>query len=405
MLRVEHVPARIQRGALVLKDPSDHQLEVARRMAREYLAILDGSEGRTRLEIEEELGAVEVPPRGRLVALGLRKLLEDRCTWETAAEDPAALRAEVFEAAAVARMAGPFDRAAVLAAVAAARGTTPEALDEALFADLKEQQRLVSLEPVGAKALVEAWRLGLPQAVLLRATRVVVELSGTAAGWRRLFAKMKFLRLLFRAERTARGVRLLIDGPYSLFASTTKYGVQLAMLLPALRDAGPFKLQADVLWGPARAKARFTLEGGAEADGSEAPLPDELAALVAAWPKLGTDWTLRRSDALVDLPGVGAVLPDLEFRRGKQVVQLELLGYWSREAVWKRVELVERGLKTPIVFAVSERLRVSEEALPDDAPAALIVFKGVLRAKAVLERVEAVAAVRSRPTGAGARGG
>jgi hypothetical protein len=68
-----------------------------------------------------------------------------------------------------------------------------------------------------------------------------------------------------------------------------------------------------------------------------------------------------------------------------------VLGFWSRSAVWKRVEMVEAGLPHPIVFAVSKHLRVSEEVLGSDTPAALYIYARTMNARAVLERVEAVA--------------
>jgi hypothetical protein len=67
------------------------------------------------------------------------------------------------------------------------------------------------------------------------------------------------------------------------------------------------------------------------------------------------------------------------------------MGFWSRDAVWKRVELVERGLPYPIVFAVSKHLRVSEQALDAELPGALLVYSKVMSARAVLEKVDAVA--------------
>jgi hypothetical protein len=87
-------------------------------------------------------------------------------------------------------------------------------------------------------------------------------------------------------------------------------------------------------------------------------------------------------------------VPDLQFvhRETGQRVFLELLGFWSRAAVWKRVEMVERGLAEPIVFAVSKRLRVSEEVLPDEVPASLCVYGRALGVTAVLEKVSQVAA-------------
>jgi hypothetical protein len=68
-----------------------------------------------------------------------------------------------------------------------------------------------------------------------------------------------------------------------------------------------------------------------------------------------------------------------------------VLGFWSRSAVWKRVEMVEAGLPCPIVFAVSKHLRVSEEVLDSDTPAALYIYARTMNARAVLDRVEAVA--------------
>ena len=53
--------------------------------------------------------------------------------------------------------------------------------------------------------------------------------------------------------------------------------------------------------------------------------------------------------------------------------------------------MVEAGLPHPIVFAVSKHLRVSEEVLGSDTPAALYVYARTMKARAVLERVEAVA--------------
>lgn len=97
---------------------------------------------------------------------------------------------------------------------------------------------------------------------------------------------------------------------------------------------------------------------------------------------------------------MGLCVPNLVFQREDSVVHLEVMGYWSREAVWRRVELVQEGLAAPILFAVSSRLRVSEEVLAGDAPSALYVYKGTMSASAVAERIEALAA-RSGPRAKG----
>jgi hypothetical protein len=67
-----------------------------------------------------------------------------------------------------------------------------------------------------------------------------------------------------------------------------------------------------------------------------------------------------------------------------------MLGFWSRDAVWRRMDLIEKGVGLQLIFAVSERLRVSEEILPAGLGASLYVFKGAMSARAVLERCEAL---------------
>src|SRR5262249_36192372 len=180
-----------------------------------------------------------------------------------------------------------------------------------------------------------------------------------------------------------------IDGPYSLFESATKYGLQLAMALPALGACDAFSLEAEVRWGRERERLMFRCGGeraaGAAASPSPSPsdaggapdedgrarLPDEVEALRAAVADLGGPWRARPSTRILDLPGVGVCVPDLELRRdGAPAVYLEVLGFWSREAVWRRVELVERGLRERILFAVSQHLRVSDQALGAGLPGA-----------------------------------
>ncbi|MDB4988782.1 MAG: hypothetical protein JWN04_3960, partial [Myxococcaceae bacterium] len=80
---------------------------------------------------------------------------------------------------------------------------------------------------------------------------------------------------------------------------------------------------------------------------------------------------------------------DLRFLHSEtgEVAYLEVMGYWSRDAVWKRIELCDKGLTQRVIFAVSSRLRVSEEVLGDATSSELYVYKGALSAREVLRRL------------------
>lgn len=391
-LRVVPLSARMRPRALELA-------QTLLDLVREHL-------GRPREELEEAIAAVTTTPAERTILAGLDKLIEDRCEFDApAGPPPEELRSEVFLRAAALRraaagnLAETFDRQAVLAAVAQERGLGPEEIERGLYADLRGAHLLLRLMPVTAQELVDGYDTAQAQAVLLRAVRLLVEVHcASAAAYRALFRKLKFLRLLYRIQPLpAGGYRIEIDGPFSLFESVTKYGLQLALALPAIQRCQRFALEADLRWGRAREPLRFSLQGGAAEDSAaeeelEAELPDEVAALVRGFRALATPWRVAVAQTVLQLPGVGLCVPDLVFERPGARVYLEVMGYWSRDAVWRRVELVQAGLREPILFALSERLRVSEQALPADLPAALYVYKGTISPRVVAERLAELSA-------------
>ena len=64
-----------------------------------------------------------------------------------------------------------------------------------------------------------------------------------------------------------------IDGPLSLFSATNKYGLQMALFLPALLLCRDFRLDAELRWGPKREPRSFHLEWRATASSRTRPTP------------------------------------------------------------------------------------------------------------------------------------
>ncbi len=375
-------------------------------LARRLIGVVGSHVGRSYEELSAALDGIDVEAGDYRLRDGLAKLLEDRCEL-AAPEGPAPedLRRDVFTRASTRRAAldagGKLDCAAVLAEVAEERGTSAAAIERGLFADLRGAQVLARFEALGPETLVGLYERAQAQAVLLRAVKITVDVELASAGaTRALFRRLKFLQLLHVITRTDVGYRVVIDGPFSLFESVTKYGQRLALVLPVLEGCDAWRLEADIRWGKEKRPLVFRLEGGAAPPTTEEPaLPDEVRALVKSFAALETPWRASARTSLLELPGIGLTVPDLVFeRRGDdgvvRRVYLEVMGYWSRAAVWRRVELVQAGLAEPILFAVSSRLRVSEEVLDADLPGALYVYKGTMSARAIAERLETLGASR-----------
>src|SRR4051794_38303795 len=147
-----------------------------REVAESLLLIFREGVGMTRGEIESEIDELIGEGIATLAHRGLAKVLEDRAEFEVVADvPPETVRDKVFLAAAEqrkqVRAAGQraaFRRDVVLDAVAKELGLEPDQVAAALFADLKDENRLLKFDDLDAQRLVDRYNVALAQAVLLR---------------------------------------------------------------------------------------------------------------------------------------------------------------------------------------------------------------------------------------------
>ena len=237
-------------------------------LAEQLLLGFRAAAGRTRGEIYGDLAEVIGEGQPALVPRGLADLLEDRCEFEVNSDfPPDTIREAVFREAAKQRIAGgqTFDRTAVLAAASKELALSTELIEQGLFADLKDEKRVLKFEDCTAEFLLERYNVALAQAVLLlRCTAMEARIWGeTPARFRQLFRMVKFHRLIASIhESTNNSYVLKLDGPLSLFSATNKYGLQLALFLPSLLHCKAFDLQASIRWGVERKEKQFALVVG-----------------------------------------------------------------------------------------------------------------------------------------------
>jgi predicted nuclease of restriction endonuclease-like RecB superfamily len=388
MLTGKHVRVRYARERVLpcYLNPDDAAwLEVAERL----LSLFRGREGCPRGVLEEELREICGDDPAQVVHQGLAKLLEDRCEFEVVSgHPPEQLRELVFARAAAQRTQtrasaalDRFDRNAILGEVAEGLGLTSTAVDQGLFADLKSEQRLIRFKDLTAERLLQRYNVALAQAVLLRSTRVHVAIRGEPPQrYRQLFRALKFHRLVCEIEATGPdSYQLHLDGPLSLFSATQKYGLQLALFLPAVLLCKDFDLRAELSWGPQRRPKRLTLS---PADGLVSPaadfgayVPPEVAMFAELFRKRIADWELVEETGILPL-GDGFWVPDFRLteRASGRSVWLEILGFWRRSSAERHLERLRQHARQPFLLAVSEQLRVDEADL-EGLPAGIHRFR------------------------------
>lgn len=371
-------------------------------VAEGLVNTLSGNVGRTREEVEAALDEVPCAARDRMVQQGLRKLLLDRCDFGLPeGRDPIEVRHEVFLRAAAHRREldamGTFDRDTILTEAGAALGMSPDDIEARLFADLKGAETLEKVKRLNGAELLDRYDVALAQGVLLRAVRVVIALESEEPGRvRQLFRAARFHGLMHRVRNLGDGKYLVeLDGPFSLFSAVQKYGLKLAMFLPAVLRCTRWRLRADVLWGKTKDPLTFELgpdEGLVPYGRAISGVAPELNKFTDGFRKLKSPWNVRENDDIVALPGEVVCVPDLIFENTEtgEEVFFEAFGFWSREAVWQRVETIRKGgFPSRIILAAGKHLRVSEAVLDDGEAGELYVYKSTMRPRAVLERLEA----------------
>ncbi len=366
--------------------------------AEDILACVKASVGRRRVEIEEDLEAILGDAVDRKLFDGLAKLVFDSCEFATQSPiTPRELRQRVWLESARRGPLSPValegvDTAAdVFAAVAAELGVAPTGLPDALYADLPSEQRLTRCDAEDATWLLHRYNLALVQALLFSATHLDIRVgTPTPARARQLLRAIKFNQLCFTATREMEDLIFRIDGPASLFSQTTKYGLALAKFLPTLVLQPSWSLSAIVEIKRYKPKLTLDQDSGLRSHHADVGVYETREAewFRERFEALESGWTLEKDPTPLIQGPDGVVVPDFSFRKGKKVAHLEILGFWRKGSIEKRLAAIKKHGPSNLILAVSKRYCVDEaEAMPDQ----VVPFAEVIPAKQVLDRVEKVA--------------
>ena len=389
MLRQDDLPLRVVDGGAFFDflGPQDEP------WLRVLLGELARFEGRRRRELAERLAEplpCETPFFKRRAAT--RVLLRSWRRERVAVVSPSEARARLFGAAAAG--AGRATRAEHLAAVAETFEIAPEALAEALFADLPGERivRAPDPSPTAAEVVLRT-NLAVVQAALMRASRVDLDVEGGVRPIVRL-AKLRGLLCVIAEPPGGGAPRLQLSGPFALFQHTLLYGRALAELVPHLAWCARFELRAvcalrgrvvDVVVGsgapifPAAPPAAF-----------DSKLEERFAR---DFSRLAPDWDLVREPEAVRA-GATLIFPDFLVRHRihpERRVLVELAGFWTPDYLAAKLARLAEADLPPFILCVDEDRACALGELPASLSGLSVMpFRRRVDAAAVMRRVEAL---------------
>lgn len=381
--------SRITPRAIAADDPT------YLRTAEDLIFLFSQHQDQTRAELEQALDEYVGTGTDYRILRGLIKLLLDRCEFATvSAREPAQLRqALFFRAARQHPVLTDAERQQVISAVAEELECTTDDVINGLYADLPARQRLTSFAEPGVRELLERYNLAQAQALLYRCTEMRLTVAPQEpAATRQLFTEIKSFRLIHTIRGNARtGYEIRLSGPVSLFHRSQKYGIQMAVFLPALLLCSGWQMRAEI--STKNGTAFYELDSAQQKLRSHYLL-EEITAdhpqrdrLLAAWDKAESEWTISACRDVIDL-GETTFVPDLVFTHasGKQI-WLELIGYWTPRYLRDRLQEFERRRFHDFLFAVSAELQCSREGLPA-LPPGVLLYKTSLAVKDVRQALE-----------------
>lgn len=362
--------------------------------ASHLIKLFSEHEGRARRELDLSLEEYVGTGTDYKILRGLIKLLTDRCSFETAsAKDPVEIRRTLFRKACAAHPVTQDDnlRMEVIREAARDLACAPEVLMEGLYADLSENQKLSGFKHLNGVALLNLYNLAQAQALLYHCIemRLIVETQNPDS-YRELFGAIKAYRLIHTIKGSpSTGYEVRLDGPVSLFHRSQKYGVQMAVFLPALLLCKGWRMRAEIAQqSPNNQGSAFFELNSSQKRLSSHYLNDPLSEnsiiekFAASWGRIETSWELEPGREVIDL-GESAFIPDFVLHRADgQQFYLEILGFWTPQYLKDRLAEFKHAGFNNFILAAWDELRGSRDPLTR-IPPHTIIFKTSLDPVAV----------------------
>ncbi|MEO1510274.1 MAG: DUF790 family protein [Cyanobacteria bacterium J06633_23] len=379
-------------------------------IATNLIALFQATVGDTQGSLNQKLQELEGEDTDYRIKRGLAHILRSSfSTFEIVSPlEPQDLRQRVF-ALAAASQPSPAAAAHHLQTLATQltqeldKDVEPVHIQQGLYADLKENRILTQFDAPTPEALLHRYNLSQVQGIFYRASHVVLNLHRNDPGeYKLMFRYLKLFRLMTYIEGEAdQGFTITIDGPASLFKASTRYGLDIAKLVPAILHVTRWHLSATLQWKDSYTKAQsekgYTLDSACALVSHYPPGKpyDSMveAAFAKRWASLvekgKTQWQLEREVDLIPIPG-SVMIPDFRLvHPDGDVYLLEIVGYWRPDYLRKKFAQVQKSDCQNLILAISQRLNLAKAGVDvKNVPAKVVWFKDKLQPKPVLALLE-----------------
>jgi predicted nuclease of restriction endonuclease-like RecB superfamily len=326
--------------------------------AKEIIKIYNENIGKKKSEIREKISEIEDVYGSYKFVRGLAILIERKCKFTSKSSfDPIKIRHLVFsEAAKRGFPKNEEERRKIIEEISKRFNISIEELEENLYSDLDSEMILQSSPEIDPIELLKSYNLSLTQTLLFYST----EMKFTVCrNWKNIFRAIKFYGLMHMISKINDEIWIRLDGPISLFKLTRRYGTSLAKIIPEIIKGSPWKIEAKIL----KSDKIFLFKIDSEKFGwifPEISIEESYDSkiekeFVNQFKSLNTPWKVERELEPIDV-GNFVFIPDFTFKLGEEKILMEIVGFWTKDYLKRKIEKIQYVRDIPFIIAINEEL-------------------------------------------------
>ena len=402
MLPLPLLRVRTRKGSITPLFCSYDELELAKKIIQEFDSASKKKEKKGL--ILERIESLESKHDFKLVR-GLCTLLERKCVFKsTSSLDSIFVRKTIFEEASKRGFAlTDFERGYIISSVASRLGVSPNDVEEAMWSDFEENMLLEQFDPVDANKLLAWYNLSLMQTLLFNCTKFEFNVHG-GINWKRVLRDVKKFGLMYYLQHNENNeLTCSLDGPLSLFKLTDRYGTSIAKLLPSIIVSEKWFVKAWIVRKTMSGKKVLEFEMSdtdTASKGLSSPYFEQRdnggiydssieEKFAGKFEQFANGWKLIREPDPVIAEGK-ALIPDFMFEKYNRRVYLEIVGFWTKEYLDRKVQklVASTGKSIDMLVAVNEELACAKlSSLPKDK---VILYRNEVPIRPIIDHLRKI---------------
>ena len=366
--------------------------------------------------------------RGLVTLLERRSVFGQRVLSTNAT--PTLIRQKLFEESSKRGLAlSDFQRQEIIQKIAEQLHITPEDIETLMWSDKDENLILAQFDVIDPKELILWYNLSLFQTLLFKCSRLEFYVKG-GLHWKQVLRNVKKYGLMYNLEYRSQkqsdmdeeeeeedAIKCALEGPFSIFKMTDRYGTSMAKLLPSIVGTPIWKISGSIVRKTDNGQKIYSFELSNEStqrflrtvvdypcqdnhdyvydSSTEAAFAKRFQQYFDQNDKFG--WKIYREPDPLVADGK-AMIPDFLFERFGRKVYLEIVGFWTKEYLERKAfklktlfadnENPERKQKVDLLVAVNSELSCSGiETISQDR---IFTFKKEVSIKPVLEHLKKI---------------